>query len=116
MKIRNGFVSNSSSSSFVVLIPNGFKITDLVKDEGEDYTYGEDLELPYSEYCEKLQKMVDDGGAYQDDELYGELEEIFYCTDYVLESIDVDSSSGGMTFIKEDKILEKLKLIKNVRN
>ena len=25
MKIRNGFVSNSSSSSYIVVIPDGFK-------------------------------------------------------------------------------------------
>lgn len=29
MKMRQGFVSNSSSSSFVVLLPAGFTITDI---------------------------------------------------------------------------------------
>lgn len=51
MKIRNGFVSNSSSSSFVVAFPPDFDATELIKkairENGGDYidTEGEEEEL-----------------------------------------------------------------------
>jgi hypothetical protein len=42
MKIRNGFVSNSSSSSFVILLPDNFDINSI------DF----DAEVKKNKYCE----------------------------------------------------------------
>ncbi len=46
MKIRNGFVSNSSSSSFCILgitseelIKNGLKLPEEIEESGDDYEY-----------------------------------------------------------------------------
>ena len=43
MKVRNGFVSNSSSSSFVVMLPKGFTLSDKLIEKKIK---------KYSEYCE----------------------------------------------------------------
>ena len=44
MKVRSGFVSNSSSSSFLVSVPKGFKVTmnDIVKCDNVDEMYEND--------------------------------------------------------------------------
>jgi len=62
MKIRKGFVSNSSSSSFVILLPENFlDIVDYKKitDEYEDF--------PLDGFKELLKRLVDDGGFYNEE-------------------------------------------------
>jgi len=51
MKIRNGFVSNSSSSSYIVSVPKGFTVTadelqtpTMLEDIGESGFFGDDCE------------------------------------------------------------------------
>lgn len=64
MKIRNGFVSNSSSSSFVILLPENFlDIVDYKKitDEYEDF--------PLDAFKGLLKQLVDDGG-FCNEEIY----------------------------------------------
>lgn len=53
MKIRQGFVSNSSSSSFVVLLPQDWNPTDEeIITAGDDLVY--ELDLDDKEHSEKL--------------------------------------------------------------
>ena len=62
MKIRSGFVSNSSSSSFVILLPENFlEIVDYDKitDGDEDF--------PLDTFKGLLKKLIDEKGLYNDD-------------------------------------------------
>jgi hypothetical protein len=62
MKIRSGFVSNSSSSSFVILLPENFlEIVDYDKitDGDEDF--------PLDTFKELLKKLIDENGLYNYD-------------------------------------------------
>ena len=62
MKIRSGFVSNSSSSSFVILLPENFlEIVDYDK-----ITDG-DEEFPLDTFKELLKKLIDENGLYNYD-------------------------------------------------
>ena len=55
MKLRQGFVSNSSSSSFIVYIPKGFKFTD------DDYHIECTYVDPYDfvDFCNQLRLSFD---------------------------------------------------------
>ena len=78
MKIRNGFVSNSSSSSFII---KGFILSDdVIKDLDfeELYTkYGFDKTKYNPEYYDKDEiyyeflRYLDDKGIYYSDDFYG---------------------------------------------
>lgn len=59
MKIRNGFVSNSSSSSFIITDKNNFeKVKDILKDTRRDYYIFKDV-LYTSSVCEdELEKQL----------------------------------------------------------
>ena len=82
MKIRQGFVSNSSSSSFVIALPNSYTISDeemsVIRDEMEDYDeyfsyYAEKAEADgHTEVLderEKLQNMLDSGNFEEPEEV-----------------------------------------------
>jgi len=65
MKIRCGFVSNSSSSSFVVVLPKNFdpRLIDYKKyDE-----YGETYNIRKSKIVNEVQKLLDNGFIYSED-------------------------------------------------
>lgn len=63
MKIRNGFVSNSSSSSFIVTIPENFIITDKIIKK-LDYDDAEPEEIKAI-----IEKFIEDGdiSSYEED-------------------------------------------------
>lgn len=65
MKIRAGFVSNSSSSSFVVVLPENF----IEKIDFDKITDGDD-EFPLDNFKSLLNDLVRDGGMC-DEEIYG---------------------------------------------
>lgn len=98
MKIRSGFVSNSSSSSFVLITPKDYdytkhinfnpKFKDVYKDSfrpTEDKCLGQDILVytGYSDYGEnsvtysrELSKFVEENG-HTDDETYELADEIY---------------------------------------
>lgn len=74
MKIRNGFVSNSSSSSFIIALPKSYTLSEeelsTIREEMEDYdcyfTYYEELaeeagETELVDERERIQKMIETG-------------------------------------------------------
>jgi hypothetical protein len=66
MKTRNGFVSNSSTSSFILgkNLPNAELIIDLLKKAGYEHEIGfiedEEVEEYYAEYLKELGVTLDD--------------------------------------------------------
>lgn len=108
MKIRTGFVSNSSSSSFVVLLPENFIETvdfNKIVDGDEDF--------PLDEFKRMLNDLVNTGGMWVD-EMYDEYEmnDYSFC-DFLHELIhpyviaDIDGPSGGDQIVVVDR--EKIK-------
>jgi len=80
MKIRNGFVSNSSSSSFVIALPRTYKLSDeemaeireVIEDFDEYFSHYEELaeEAGNTEILderEKIQQMLDTGKMPEED-------------------------------------------------
>jgi hypothetical protein len=65
MKIRTGFVSNSSSSSFVVLIPKDFDVEAFLKSRENDipdivYDHTGGPDLPDGALKESFDELMDD--------------------------------------------------------
>ena len=80
MKIRNGFVSNSSSSSFVIALPKTYKFSDeemeAIRDYIEEYDdyfyhYEEEAEAAVNteilDERERIQKMLETGKIPEED-------------------------------------------------
>lgn len=114
MKIRSGFVSNSSSSSFVVLLPENFlEKVDYIK------IVGDDDEFPLEQFKKTLENIVSQKGFWDgdddifpnteyDDEIMDIIHGLF--EPYVLTEIDVSSDSGSTTIIDIDDVKKIIKL------
>jgi hypothetical protein len=109
MKIRNGFVSNSSSSSFVVLLPENFLETiDYAKIiQGDD-------DFPLSDFTRLLLDFTQNGGIWEE-EIREYDEEDYEFSDilndlirpYVIASMST-SSDGGQIVIANRETVKKL--------
>lgn len=123
-KIRSGFVSNSSSSSFVILPISSDKFIEKYEDsilecireqDIYDLNLSDDEDIYDEKYNGELLKrfkkdyevFLSDGYA-ADDEVFTVLECIDI-TDITLVSIDVDSSSGQVVVADINDIKEKIK-------
>lgn len=89
MKVRKGFVSNSSSSSFVVLLPEeNLNINNLRNNTN--------LLLLY-------EKLLEEGELWQADwDNFDELAETL--KKYIIATIDVGSEDGCITLVDTDKV------------
>lgn len=118
MKIRSGFVSNSSSSSFVVVLPDNF--IEIV-----DYSKIEDIddEFPLDDFQSLLRRIMVDGGIC-DNEIYEyereknyeidyEFYDVFYnlIEPYIITSFETGPGFGQFNVYTKSKIEEKLKKI-----
>jgi uncharacterized protein YeeX (DUF496 family) len=110
MKIRTGFVSNSSSSSFVVLLPKDWEPTDkeLLKNMAD--FIDEKLAL---EEVKKAIKSLKNGGSISEQEDHVEFRvlEALIPDDYIVTSFDVSSGDGeiqGLDVAKVKKILKNI--------
>lgn len=122
MKIRNGFVSNSSSSSFVVLLPKSFDVEKFVNEsnilgsyaagdilEGFELEEGEDEDSFVKEKTiEIINKFITDGCVYQDD--YTDFNVIRnVLSDFIIADVDVSSDSGSGCLANTEQIEKILK-------
>jgi len=103
MKVRNGFVSNSSSSSFIMLIPESFNIDEF------DFTpyqkklgYNDTNEEEVIKLFKKLQKQK---SLWHGDN-YDVITEIF--DEFVITSVETSSEDGGVDILS-NKSIKKLK-------
>lgn len=110
MKVRNGFVSNSSSSSFIMLIPKNFNIDDYdFSSNQKTLDYNDTNEEEVKTLFKKLQKEEYLDG-YDGDNYYA-LTEIF--NDLVIASIETGPDDGHVTLLS-DKEIEKIKKLINL--
>ncbi len=103
MKIRNGFVSNSSSSSFIILLPESFDISTIDFQAKIDKCRYAD-EATIENVKKVVEKLLKEHQIY-DEECYREIDvvhEIF--KDYILESIDTGPDEGSMTLVDVKKV------------
>jgi hypothetical protein len=107
MKIRNGFVSNSSSSSFVICLPDDFDI-DLFNIEEKINKLDDYDELSIDSIKETILRLIEDEELYQEecdgDEFYA-LTDIF--EDYIIARME-SGSDNGQIVIADNKSIKKI--------
>lgn len=100
MKIRNGFVSNSSSSSYVVFIPDNFNL---------DYTIYEDNdEIDVDILKDMVTELKSGHGLYSQDDYseYSEIVDALRDRDLVVLEIQAGPDDGSIEVISQKKITE----------
>ena len=113
MKVRNGFVSNSSSSSFVVLLPENF----IDKIDFEQVTGG-DEDFPLDTFKKLLNELITEGSLWDEEiydievdgdyDLHDSLTELI--RPYVITSMDTSSDAGQICVADRADILRILNL------
>ena len=114
MKIRSGFVSNSSSSSYIVLLPKNFdaiKYVDNMTDEEIDKLFRWDKH-DRSEIKEALKSLCIDGTIYDDN-----YEQKNICSEvlreYVIADVQTESDGGSISLVTGTE-REKIKKLLNI--
>lgn len=107
MKIRNGFVSNSSSSSFVVLLPDNF-----LENVDYDEITNNDEDFPVDDLKSLLEEFVKRGVIWNE-EIYNydnEFADILYelVEPYIIASMDTGPDEGQIIIADKNKIKEIL--------
>jgi hypothetical protein len=112
MKIRTGFVSNSSSSSFVACLPDNFDINTIDFEEWAQKASGYYSQRTFS--AEDIKKMTEDcilyNGCYEEDAFFHIAPDMF--KDYIISKASAGSDSGSFTFLnakEKQKLRELLK-------
>jgi len=106
MKTRNGFVSNSSSSSYVVYLPDNFKL-DLKSEDVQrrfDDTYGEDGNIDEfsGEVQEAFEALMAEGEVDTSTEGAGALEDLL--ANYVIASFGSGPDGGCIVLANKERI------------
>lgn len=128
MKIRTGFVSNSSSTSYVILVPSDFDVDDFVyskldtlrkkyaEDNRREYPRpkkGEEkpkVILPFDyieEFIKRFKKYVKRGGLYSEEDRYsyGDMYTISdMMKDLVIANVEGGPDQGTLTFVKQNEV------------
>ena len=118
MKTRQGFVSNSSSTSFVIALSKDFKITDdiikeFIRESGtidESEVFAKRIKSVIKKMCEKG-LIFSDPYSSKDSQFFEDLDTLIeVCPDIVISEIDGGPESGS-TYVNifADKTLAKIK-------
>jgi hypothetical protein len=108
MKIRNGFVSNSSSSSFLIVLPDDYTI-----DKNEVKLLMNEYELEdIEEVIKNINNFINEGEIceYDDYNYFSIMSELF--RNYNIFGVDVGSDDGIISFMKKQEIINKINKIK----
>lgn len=118
MKLRHSFVSNSSPSSFIALLPKKFNVDEFIEKlsdekileacedaawEPEDGWEDDDTNLPEAKTYvkETLTTLIDDGYVY-------DMEEVYLCSalleDYIIYTVDVSSDDGSFNLLRDEDV------------
>ena len=116
MKIRAGFVSKSSSSSYVIVVPNSFEV-DKISNEEIDKSYIRDYNeyvraddsVDYDKVKKDLAKCIEQGSLWHEDN-YAMFEvSTTLLSKYVISSIETGPEGGEISFIKQSSLERLLK-------
>ena len=116
MKIRSGFVSNSSSSSFVVLFSKNFDI----KKELDTGKYDEDIEDSQTDkksVIRMFKTLIKDGMIYQGEDdyaAYGTLESVVLSNEFEIVETASGGDGEGTIKILDQKCFDKIKKIQEM--
>jgi len=102
MKIRTGFVSNSSSSSFVVLLPDNYKLPEITEKMCK-WTDSDPNEIR-----KKILEGISDGKIheYDDAEVFEIASELF--DKYELCSFDIGADGDSVMAIYTKEVIEEI--------
>jgi len=97
MKIRNGFVSNSSSSSFVILLPENFTLDLSEFDFKDSYTNEEEVRQMFNKLLHENEVCPGyESGAF------GVLEQVL--NDYTIATFETGPDAGQIVLADQDKV------------
>ena len=105
MKMRNGFVSNSSSSSYVVYLPDNFKLnlgTPAIEKLLSEFYDHMDIDEFRGEIQEALDELMAEGEIGS--ETAGEGALVYILGPYIIASFDTGPDSGCIALANKDKI------------
>lgn len=119
MKVKMGFVTNSSSTSYLIFVPDGFELTKFVHLVDDDFKEmfleeedEDDPEMTYESYIQGIFNKLKESGTideYDQRLAYYGLIEIFRNLELVVHTWDGGPDSGILID------LNSIKMIKDVR-
>lgn len=117
MNIQMGFITNSSSTAYIIFVPNGFIATDKEIDAAINQCrdlFDEDFELTdeQRENVSDVVEMMKEGEVYDCDEgdyLWIACLQMFTNEDFVLDGVELHSGEcATMKGIREERIISSL--------